>query len=81
MEILSALLEKDFHLKIDFLDNFTDEFINPYIFSLTYKSNLILMKSFYKNNGLGIKFKLRDILEKFNKDMAYMIYECEKELN
>ena len=77
MEILLALLEKDFYLKMDFLDNFNNDFINNYIFPITYKSNVNFMKNFYKNEKLEIKFKLRDILDKFNKEIKYMIYQFE----
>ena len=79
MEILSALLEKDFHLKMDFLDNFNDEFINSYVFPITYKNNINFMKNFYKNERSELKFKLRDILNKFNKEIQYMIYEFENQ--
>ena len=77
MEILLALLEKDFHLKMDFLDNFNNDFINSYIFPITYKNNVNFMKNFYINENSEIKFKLRDILDKFNTEIKFLIYEFE----
>ena len=79
MEILNALLPKDYHLQMDFFDNYTVEYNKPYIFPFTYKSNIFLIKRFYENKE--IKIKLREIIEKFNKDIAYMILETEKKTN
>ena len=81
MEILLALLEKDYYLKMDFFYYFHYDISESSIFPLTYKNNIYFIKNYFINDDLNMIFKLRDILDKFNKDITYMIYETELKLN